>query len=77
MDKPVYIACARDQLGIASYLSIIEESYDDGSNELIITPTYNKNDAYKFLTSEEAYAAVHRGWLLANLTWAIEEIEGN
>lgn len=69
-----FICEARDQLGIASYLSIIEEVDENGNVELIVMPTYTKEDAYKFNDHESAEDAT-KSWLFVGLQWSIKEAE--
>ncbi len=69
-----YICECVDHIGILSYLSMTEEYFEDGDLELIVTPTYNKSDAYKFNDRDSAEQATKQ-WLLPNLTWTVKEVE--
>lgn len=69
-----FICEATDHIGFKSYLSMIEDIDENGNVELLVQPTYNKNEAYKFSSKETAEQAT-KDWLLPNLNWSILEVE--
>lgn len=69
-----YICKAIDSIGIASYLSMVEEVDENGNVELIVMPTYQENDAYKFNDRESAEQAT-KEWLYPNLIWEAKEVQ--
>lgn len=73
VDK-LYICEATDHIGFKSYLSLIEEVDEYGNVELLVQPTYNKNEAYKFGSRQSAEEAT-KDWQYPNLTWQIQEVE--
>lgn len=68
-----YIAEATDHIGFKSYLTMMEEVDEQGEIELLVSPSYNKEDAYKFKSREAAQQATIE-WSYANLTWNILEV---
>lgn len=68
-----FICECLDHIGIKSYLSMEETVFDDGDVELVVIPTYNEREAYKFLSRESAEQAT-KDWLLPNLTWTVKEV---
>jgi len=69
-----YICEATDHIGFKSYLSMLEEIDEAGNVELIVTPTYDKNEAYNFGDRDRAEAAT-KDWLFPHLRWTVLEVE--
>jgi hypothetical protein len=69
-----YICEAIDHIGFKSYLSIVEEIDEAGNVELLVQPTYHKEEAYKYADRESAERAT-KEWAYPNLTWSIKEVE--
>lgn len=67
-----FIAEARDQLGIASYLTMEEIHYNNGDIETVLMPVYEKEKAHHYKTPEETQAAINE-WLIPGLSWTIIE----
>lgn len=69
-----FICEATDHIGFKSYLSMIEEIDEFGNVELLVQPTYHKEEAYKFGDKETAKQAT-KDWIYVGLTWNIIEVD--
>lgn len=71
---PHYICEATDHIGFKSYLSLVEEVDEHGNVELLVQPTYKKEEAYKYLDRNHAEEAT-KEWQFPGLIWKVHEVQ--